>query len=167
MATKKNKECFLASPPQQYSFMMRIALVILAVSLLAACAPESQAEQDRETILQFIEDNNLAAEEHESGLFYVVEAAGGEERPSLSTEVEVRYTGRLTDGTVFDSTEGNQTIKFRLNGVIPGWQIGIPLFGRGGRGQLIIPSGLAYGPRRAGSIPPNSVLVFDVELVDF
>jgi FKBP-type peptidyl-prolyl cis-trans isomerase FkpA len=147
--------------------MMRILLATLAVSLFLTCAPELQSEKDRETILQYIEDNNLAAEEHESGLFYVVEDAGGDDRPSLSTEVEVRYTGRLTDGTVFDGTNGNETIKFRLSGVIPGWQIGIPLFGRGGKGQLIIPSGLAYGPRRIGSIPPNSVLVFDVELVNF
>ena len=146
---------------------MRILFALLATSLLLACSVETQSEKDRETILNYIEDNNLSAEEHESGLFYVIEQPGSAERPSLADSVEVRYRGELTDGTVFDRTQGDSTIEFPLAGVIPGWQIGIPLFGRGGRGKLIIPSGLAYGPRRIGAIPPNSVLIFDVELVDF
>lgn len=142
-------------------------LLVLMSGLLLGCGVETQSEQDRETILNYIEANNLNAEEHESGLFYVIEQPGGAERPSLADSVEVRYVGELTNGSVFDQTRDNNTIKFPLGGVIPGWQIGIPLFGRDGKGKLLIPSGLAYGPRGIGSIPPNSVLIFDVELVDF
>lgn len=146
---------------------MRILLFTLVTLLCLSCSPETQAEQDRETILNYIEDNNLNAEAHQSGMFYVIEQPGSEERPSLASRVKVRYRGELTNGEVFDQTEGNNTIEFPLGSVIPGWQIGIPLFGRGGNGKLLIPSALGYGPRGVGTIPPNSVLIFDVEVVDF
>ena len=86
----------------------------------------------------------------------------------MQDKVTVHYHGTLLDGTVFDSSvERGEPISFSLGQVIPGWQEGIPYLKKGGKGKLIIPSHLAYGGRRAGKIPPFSVLVFEVELIDF
>src|SRR5688500_8782429 len=81
--------------------------------------------------------------------------------------VTVHYTGWLTDGTKFDSSvDRGQTISFPLNGVIKGWQEGIPGMKPGGVRRLKIPADLGYGARGAGgSIPPNATLIFEVELV--
>jgi FKBP-type peptidyl-prolyl cis-trans isomerase len=79
----------------------------------------------------------------------------------------VKYKGYLTNNQVFDETVGNNSIEFSLSGLIPGWQIGIPLLQRGGKGVFYLPSALGYGSRYAGTIPPNSVLIFDIELLNF
>ena len=72
------------------------------------------------------------------------------------------------NGTEFDSSyKRNQPIEFPLTGVIKGWQEGIPTIGSGGKVKWLIPSGLAYGSRAMPTIPANSVLIFDVELLDF
>lgn len=81
--------------------------------------------------------------------------------------VTVHYTGWLaSDGTVFDSSVGSQPATFPLSGVIVGWQQGIPGMQVGGKRRLVIPAELAYGSSGAGSIPPNSALVFEVEMLD-
>lgn len=129
--------------------------------------PVEQAAIDRERILQYLDANNIDAEEHESGLFYVITEEGTGENPTVNNEVTVTYKGYLLDGTVFDETTGEQEFKSPLNGLIAGWQIGIPLFKKGGAGTLFIPSTLGYGPNQVGFIPPNSVLIFDIELLDF
>jgi FKBP-type peptidyl-prolyl cis-trans isomerase FkpA len=69
------------------------------------------------------------------------------------------------DGTVFDKTTTSAFGPFSLNGVIQGWQIGIPLVKAGGRIMLLIPSGLGYGNSSAGSIPANSVLLFTIDVL--
>jgi FKBP-type peptidyl-prolyl cis-trans isomerase FkpA len=66
---------------------------------------------------------------------------------------------------VFDES-GSDGIVFPLNGVIEGWTEGIPYFKEGGSGKLLVPSALAYGRQGSGSIAPNTVLIFDVELID-
>ena len=88
--------------------------------------------------------------------------------PTGSDTVKVHYTGRLIDGTVFDSSvERGQPISFPLNGVIPGWTEGLQLMKVGGKAKLVIPPGLGYGAAGAPpSIPPNATLVFEVELLD-
>jgi len=103
----------------------------------------------------------------ESGLQYeVVQAAEGA-KPAATDTVKVHYTGKLTDGTVFDSSvERGEPIEFPLNRVIPGWTEGVQLMSVGSKFRFTIPAELAYGDRDMGTIPPNSVLVFDVELLD-
>lgn len=148
--------------------MKQILILLLAATTLGfGCNKEDQSEIDRNLIVKYLEDNNLTAIEDESGLFYIVDVPGGEEKPTLSDNVTVTYKGYFLNGSVFDQTAEGQDISFPLTGVIKGWQIGIPKFGKGGSGQLFLPSDLAYGSRGSGSVGPNSVLIFDVELLDF
>ena len=100
-----------------------------------------------------------------SGLQYEVIKEGTGAQPRKTDTVEVHYEGKLIDGTVFDSSVArNQTATFRLDQVIPGWTEGVQLMKEGGKYRFTIPSNLGYGEMGAGSIPPNAVLVFDVEL---
>jgi len=139
------------------------------ILLFSACEPDrTQFELDEDAILAYIEENSLDATRHPSGLYYIIDDPGsGNKRPNLASEVSVRYRGYFLDGEVFDETTGTDVATFPLRGVIQGWQIGIPLFMRGGKGVLLIPSGLAYGRSGRGQIPPNTVLAFDIELVNF
>jgi FKBP-type peptidyl-prolyl cis-trans isomerase len=101
-----------------------------------------------------------------SGLQYEVIKEGSGAKPSASDVVRVHYEGRLIDGTVFDSSYNRTPIEFPLNGVIAGWTEGLQLMGIGSKYKLYIPSELGYGDGGAGPIPPNSVLIFEVELLD-
>ncbi|MBQ0029002.1 MAG: FKBP-type peptidyl-prolyl cis-trans isomerase [Bacteroidales bacterium] len=100
-----------------------------------------------------------------SGLQYQVLKEGNGIHPGASDKVKVLYKGTLTDGTVFDERQDNP-IELQLNQVIKGWTEGIQLMKIGSKFRFWIPSELGYGERAMGKIPANSVLVFDVELVD-
>ncbi|MDD4598733.1 MAG: FKBP-type peptidyl-prolyl cis-trans isomerase [Lentimicrobiaceae bacterium] len=101
-----------------------------------------------------------------SGLQYEVITEGEGSHPTADDVVEVHYTGKLLDGTVFDSSvERGESIKFPLNGVIAGWTEGVQLMTPGSKYIFYIPAQLAYGDRSAGPIPPGSTLIFEVELI--
>ncbi|MFE8151260.1 FKBP-type peptidyl-prolyl cis-trans isomerase [Brenneria goodwinii] len=104
----------------------------------------------------------------ESGLQFRVLTQGEGEIPSRQDRVRVHYTGRLIDGSVFDSSvERGQPAEFPVNGVIPGWIEALTLMPVGSKWELYIPYELAYGERGAGaSIPPFSALIFEVELLE-
>lgn len=128
------------------------------------------------------EDNRMKGEEYlanngkrqgvvttPSGLQYEVITAGTGDKPSATDRVRVHYAGALIDGTEFDSSyKRGEPAEFGVNQVIPGWVEAIQMMPAGSKWKLHIPSDLAYGPGGApgGSIPPNSVLVFDVELLE-
>jgi FKBP-type peptidyl-prolyl cis-trans isomerase len=101
-----------------------------------------------------------------SGLYYKIELPGNAKRPTTEDVVTIHYTGKLIDGTVFDSSvERGQPVDLPLYGVIPGFSEGLGLIGEGGKATLYIPSELAYGNQAAGPIPPGSTLTFTVELI--
>jgi FKBP-type peptidyl-prolyl cis-trans isomerase FkpA len=149
------------------SLVLSLSFAVLFVSCNKGLSPEEQLEEDLRIIKEYIAANNLEAQETESGLHYVIEKAGTGNYPDATDNVRVRYKGYRTDQTVFDQSdeEGNA---FNLQGVIEGWTEGIPLFKEGGEGVLLIPSALAYGENGSGSgsIEPNTVLIFDVELLE-
>ncbi|MEL6863787.1 MAG: FKBP-type peptidyl-prolyl cis-trans isomerase [Bacteroidota bacterium] len=161
-----------------------IPLLFLAVLAFQSCTPryvkslkkelienpESQAEKDKNQILQYAIDKELDIQSTESGIYYLIENPGvGEVFPTKSDIIEAHYHGRLLNDTVFDSSvERGKTFEFKLSGVIKGWQEAIPMLKKGGKGRFFIPSELAYGERGAGrTIKPNTVLSFDIELIDF
>ncbi|NOX47684.1 MAG: peptidylprolyl isomerase [Chlorobi bacterium] len=141
----------------------------LIIVLMAGCKKDSekQAEADDKVILDYLADNDLSATKHESGMYYIINAEGNGYSPSSNSVVEVKYKGYLTNGTVFDETEGNSSATMNLSGLITGWRIGLPMLKKGGKGTFFIPSALGYGSNATGNIPENSVLIFEIELIDF
>lgn len=103
----------------------------------------------------------------DSGLVYRVVSAGQGERPKATDTVRVHYEGKLTDGKVFDSSrERGEPAEFPLNRVIPCWTEGVQRMQVGEKAKLVCPASIAYGERGSGTaIPPNSTLVFEVELL--
>ena len=139
---------------------------VLFLFFLSSCDKEKkQAKKDEETIKQYISDHGLSATATGSGLYYVIETQGAGASCDSNSDVKVSYKGYFTDGSVFDESSA-AGIEFNLQGVIEGWTEGIPYFKEGGSGILIIPSALGYGSKDHGGIPANSVLVFDVNLID-
>lgn len=151
---------------------MKNVIIFLMFSILvfvAACGEEiddvSYAKQkaiDIEKIQDYLSDSNLTAKSTESGLHYIIEEEGTGNYPSVDSIVKVKYRGRFLNGDQFDGG----TLEGRVYNYIAGWQEGIPKFREGGKGLLFIPSCLAYGVYDFYSIPGNSVLVFDIELLD-
>ena len=133
-------------------------------------APDS-GEQIKDNLTlgrEFLAENakNDSVVQTESGLQYMVLKEGTGAKPGPTDNVTVHYTGRLLDGTVFDSSVDGEPATFPLNRVIPGWTEGLQLMSEGAKYRLFIPSELAYGENGAGDkILPNSTLIFDVELI--
>ena len=102
-----------------------------------------------------------------SGLRYEIVAPGNGPAPKANETVRVHYTGKLIDGTEFDSSvKRGEPAEFPLDQVIPGWTEGIQKMNKGGKIKLYVPPHLAYGDDGRPGIPPGSTLVFDVELLD-
>lgn len=120
---------------------------------------------------KFLAENkkNPEVKETASGLQYMVLQEGKGEHPTATSKVTVHYTGKLLDGTVFDSSvERGEPITFGLNQVIRGWTEGLQLMTPGSKYRLFIPYNLAYGEQGAGGmIPGGATLIFDVELISF
>ncbi|ENX50580.1 MULTISPECIES: FKBP-type peptidyl-prolyl cis-trans isomerase [Acinetobacter] len=103
-----------------------------------------------------------------SGLQYKIIKEGTGKQPTATSVVKVHYKGQLTDGKVFDSSyDRGEPVEFPLNKVIPGWTEGLQLLKEGGKATFYIPAQLGYGEQGVpGMIPPNSTLIFDVELLE-
>jgi FKBP-type peptidyl-prolyl cis-trans isomerase FkpA len=142
-------------------------VTLLATFAFAGCDKEEDfLARDRQIIEDYLEEKGLTASSTAEGIYYVVDNAGGSDHPDVYSTVKVHYKGYLMDGTVFDQTSGNAAT-FSLSSTIRGWQIGIPKFGKGGKGKLLIPSDYGYGSQSSADIPARSVLVFDIVLSDF
>ena len=118
--------------------------------------------KDKKIIQDYIASHQLTADSTSSGLYYVVDKVGVGKSPSQYSNIKIRYKGTLTSGQVFD--ESTTGLNINLSQVIQGWKEGIPKFKEGGEGMLLIPSHLGYGSQATGSIPANSVLIFEIKL---
>ena len=127
---------------------------------LKAPATEIQSVQD------YLAANSITATQHCSGLFYKIENAGTGVAPNACSYVTIKYVGKLTNGTIFDQTQGTNTYSNYLINLIRGWTNGVPYIKTGGRIILYIPPTLGYGSQGSGPIPPNSILIFDIDLIN-
>jgi FKBP-type peptidyl-prolyl cis-trans isomerase FkpA len=129
-----------------------------------------QKDVDAKVIEEYLVKNNLKAKAQKtaSGLVYIPEVEGTGANPVAGDNVKAHYTGKLLTEKEFDSSKGREPLQLTLGAgmVIPGWEEGLMLMKKGSKGILIIPSGLAYGQEATGPIPANSVLKFDMELLD-
>ena len=119
-----------------------------------------------EDFLKKIKTTDSDIVETKTGLLYKVIKSGNGKKPTSMDQVQVNYEGRLIDNTIFDSSyEKGDPATFRLNRVIKGWTEGLQLMSPGAEYTFYIPPSLGYGVRGSQSIPPNSALIFKVELM--
>jgi FKBP-type peptidyl-prolyl cis-trans isomerase FkpA len=126
---------------------------------LVAPATEIQSVQN------YLNTNSITATQHCSGIFYVVHQQGTGAGPTACGAAQVKYKGTLTNGTVFDENQPNQTPVFNMQTLIPGFKNGLLQLKSGGKMTMYIPPFLGYGSSQNGSIPGNSILIFEVELI--
>jgi FKBP-type peptidyl-prolyl cis-trans isomerase FklB len=130
---------------------------------------EQQAKVQRDKEKQWFDENaknNTKVKTLDSGIQYEVMKEGEGPKPTAQDKVTTHYHGTLTDGTVFDSSvERGSPATFPVMGVIKGWQEILQLMPVGSKWKVYIPSELAYGSRAMGSIPANSILIFEIELL--
>ena len=137
------------------------------VNLLSHIDSLEQFRIDAQIIQEAISGNKTDAKQNHSDVYYTIMKEGTGRQVSVNDTVTIYYKGYLLkDGSVFDETK-DKPATFPLKRLIMGWQIGVPLSKVGGKIRIIIPSNLAYSIRtRAAKIPPNSILVFEIEVVD-
>jgi FKBP-type peptidyl-prolyl cis-trans isomerase FkpA len=156
---------------------MKIKYILLIIcGLFLACSSEDNNNCDdsgcknnvsngeKSVMEDFIASKGWAASTTCDGVFYVIDNPGSATKPNKCSSVKVNYVGKFFSGEIFDSS--TNPLEFSLNGVIDGWRSGIPVFGEGGSGKLIIPPSLGYGASGNGPVPGNSFLVFEVELLE-
>jgi FKBP-type peptidyl-prolyl cis-trans isomerase len=151
---------------------MKIEYTVAVAEVMTQAQVVSKEEN---TIKEYLAKNNIQATRTASGLYYQIDQMGTGPTPKPGDNVTMNYTGMTLNGTKFDSNVDPQfqhvepfTFPLGQGKVIRGWDEGIALMPKGTKGKLIIPSGMAYGPQSPSPlIAPNSVLVFDVEVVDF
>jgi FKBP-type peptidyl-prolyl cis-trans isomerase len=162
---------------QKVEFTINVVTVKTQTQLQAEqkASAEKQVGIDEKLITDFLAKNNIKATRTPSGLYYKVDKMGTGGTPKTGNTVSMNYTGMTLDGTKFDSNTDPefkhvQPFEFKLGTgqVIKGWDEGIALMPKGSKGTLYIPSTMAYGAQSPTPlIPANSVLMFDVEVVDY
>jgi FKBP-type peptidyl-prolyl cis-trans isomerase len=152
--------------PNNYNSIPGGSPLYFYVKLAAAgCTYKSQYVNDssatqRAQMIAFCNNNGITYTIHPSGILYQIITPGDAVKPDLCTSLTMTYTAKLMTGIQFDKG----TITYPLKDLIVGWQIAVPLIGKGGKIKMVIPSSLAYGPNANGSIPANSPLYFEMSI---
>lgn len=149
-------------------FSFSVLLLALVAMFSSGCDNSTdEAAVDAQNITDiraYIKEKGLAADSSDTGLYWVITKTGIVGSPKSTSTVKVNYKGTFLDGKEFDS---GTNVSFSLSSVIKGWQEGIPKLKLQGKGILLVPAKLGYGYADKGDIPAGSVLVFEVELIDF
>jgi len=174
-ATKFFNEVFATSVPPGFDTTLNFTLTMRVKEIIESHKTSQymddlfkkrvplQKAKDIKKIDDFLASKGIKAEQDTSGLRYVLHTNKGGVKPSVESCVEVSYQGLFFDGNQeFDSAP---SAVFPLRQVVPGWTYGIPKLGVGDSATLYLPSGLAYGARGRGRIPPDAILVFNVKLI--
>lgn len=158
-----------------------ISLSVLVLALLSSCKKDDECKSappaivapadEVQAVKDYLTSKSITAIQDPSGVFYVNTQEGtGTATPTVCSTINFIYKGTLTNGNVFD---GPSTLTYPLEQLIAGWQIIIPKMKKGGKTTLYIPPSLGYGSREIKDnlgnviIPANSILIFDIELLNF
>ncbi|MGV3631591.1 MAG: FKBP-type peptidyl-prolyl cis-trans isomerase [Bacteroidota bacterium] len=148
--------------------MKQLTFFALAFLLLAGC--KTYTEDDRESfdakIKRYVEKSGVKYQKSESGLYYFIEEEGEGPAIKATDEVSFIYEGKLLNGEVFDGENKKKPVTFKVRDLIMGWQEAMFYLKKGGKIKLVVPPQLGYGDYDLEDIPPNSVLVFDMEITD-
>ncbi len=145
---------------------LQLLLLCLLVGFGSSCGDDDLYDSEvgyDQAMKDYMDDQGWMGIPTVDGMYYVIIEPGTAEKPTSTSNVTVNYKGYYTDNVEFDS---NDNVNFNLQGVIEGWTIGIPKFGKGGNGHLLIPPNLAYGEEN-NRTRNRSILIFDIELLDF
>ncbi|MBA4410961.1 MAG: FKBP-type peptidyl-prolyl cis-trans isomerase [Bacteroidota bacterium] len=155
------------------------ALVLFAIIIVSGCkknedpyatyTPEREAALIKEWLAQMV-TNKKDIDTTSTGIYYIVEKEGTGETVKTGNKVTVKYTGLFLDGSVFDASayrgDGTMTYIHKTDRLIQGWEEGIEVMKKGGTAAFLIPSAKAYGTAGSGSIPPNTPLIFVIEVIE-
>jgi FKBP-type peptidyl-prolyl cis-trans isomerase FkpA len=135
---------------------------------LVGCKTYSEEDKSKfdQKIEKFIAKSDIKYERSESGLYYYIENVGDGEFIKFNDEVSFTYTGKLLSGKTFDGMHKRTPITFEVSKLIEGWKEAFMYLKKGGKAKLIIPPTLGYGDNNLPDIPPHSILVFDIEIID-
>ncbi|MBC7586842.1 MAG: FKBP-type peptidyl-prolyl cis-trans isomerase, partial [Chitinophagaceae bacterium] len=143
-----------------------LLIIFLATILFSSCIKNDKgctpqdASIEKPAMVAFCTSYGITYTEHNSGILYQITNPGTGIAPTVSSKIYITYSGKLLNGTVFDSQSDPAKTGWVLNSLIDGWKIGIPLIKKGGSIKLVIPSYLAYSCNGSGSIAANSPLYF-------
>lgn len=159
--------------------MKKLVFAFLVIGTLTGCLKNSKtettcnynecgyvvSEAEQKMVTDYLTANSLTATKHCSGLYYIIDEPGTGSAATVCNRIAFSYTGKLTNGTVFD--QSSTPIQYPLYDLITGFKNGIPLVKTGGKIRLFVPPSLGYGnnPPPGSNIPANAVLIFDVTLV--
>lgn len=154
-----------------------LALALVITVLFAGCVKsndDNKCEYDPcgikapdaevQAVQAHITSKGITAEKHCSGVFYTVENPGTGKNPGPCSNILVKYKGYRTDGYVFD--QATSPVGFNLGGLVNGWRSVLPMLKAGGRIVLYIPPTLGYGNQASAEIPANSIIIFEIDLID-
>ncbi len=142
-----------------YSFLI-LSMLLLSCNKIDT----TQDAIDDKIITDYLSVNKINATKTISGLYYKVEAIGSGKKVNSSNTIYLKYTGKLTNDSIFDKNINGTYLSLKT--AINGFREGLTYFNVGGKGKLFIPSKLAYGKNSVGKVPSNSVLIFDLEVIE-